>query len=366
VSSFDGQDLGQAVGRALAAITAPVPGPAIVAQGRRIRRQRRLVRAGAVAVVAALAVAIPGLVYTAVRGGPPGPAARHLTIAKLGPLARDGVIGSGTTDGRPWAVRLAGPGPVATAAGLPATGRLGTAPAGSAPVILHVAGSGAYRLLAGPVRPAVAYLTMRLSGGITYRLWPVAWHGHRYVGVVVPWNLPLARVTAYSRHGALAYAIPYPNLGGFPRVVSWLRPGAAAPAVSSATVGTGFDARLNHYNWSVQVQVGPWGTCLLDNQGYAGTWCHPGVSYPPNAVTLVMAGRSVNEAAGITGRAVAYIQLRLRNGKTARLHVLHIGGQGFYALSVLTDHVASWTAYTTTGHAIASGTGTPGSPRSAK
>jgi len=50
---------------------------------------------------------------------------------------------------------------------------------------------------------------------------------------------------------------------------------------------------------------------------------------------------------------VAYIQLRLRNGKTARLHVLHIGGQGFYALSVLTGPPASWTAYTTTGHPIA-------------
>ena len=66
------------------------------------------------------------------------------------------------------------------------------------------------------------------------------------------------------------------------------------------------------------------------------------------------------ERAGITGRAVAYIQLRLRNGTTARLHVLHIGGQGFYALSVAIDHVASWTAYTATGHAIASGAGTPG------
>jgi hypothetical protein len=64
--------------------------------------------------------------------------------------------------------------------------------------------------------------------------------------------------------------------------------------------------------------------------------------------------------AGITGRAVAYIQLRLRNGKTARLHVLHIGSQGFYALSAAIDHVANWAAYTATGHAIASGTGTPG------
>jgi hypothetical protein len=73
-----------------------------------------------------------------------------------------------------------------------------------------------------------------------------------------------------------------------------------------------------------------------------------------------MSGPSITERAGITGRAVAYIQLRLRNGKTARLHVLHIGGRGFYALSLPTGQVASWTAYTTTGHPIATGTGTPG------
>ena len=192
-------------------------------------------------------------------------------------------------------MRLAGgPDPVATAAGLPATGQLGTRPAGSDPVTLHAAGSGARRLLAGPVSPGVAYLTMRLAGGTTYRLWPVAWHGHRYVGVVVPWNLPVARFTAYSRHGELAYAIPFPRLNGFPRVVSWLRPGTAVPPVTSATVASGANLRL-HTHWSVQVQVGPWGTCLLDNAGYNGTWCRPTVSYPPAAVTLVMSGPSVTE-----------------------------------------------------------------------
>jgi hypothetical protein len=368
VSSFDGQDLGQRLGEALATITGPVPAPAIVARGRRIRRRRRLVRAGAVAVVAAAAVALPGLVHTAVRSGPPGPSARQLTITKLGPIARNGVIGSGTADGQPWTVRLAdGPDPVAEAtglpvaeaAGLPTTGRLGTRPAGSDPVTWHIAGSGAWRLLAGPVRSGVAYLTMRLAGGITYRLWPVAWHGHEYVGLVVPWNLPLARFTAYTRHGELAYAIPYPNVVGFPRVVSWLRPGAVVPAVSSATVASGKGCACGG-RWYVQVQVGPWGTCLLDYFGYKGIWCRPAVSYPPNAVILVMSGPLITERAGITGRAVTYIQLWLRNGKTARLHVLHIGGQGFYALSVVAGQVAAWTAYTTTGRPVASGTGIPG------
>jgi hypothetical protein len=141
-------------------------------------------------------------------------------------------------------------------------------------------------------------------------------------------------------------------------VVSWLRAGTPVPAVVSATVasspginGTG--------QWAVQVKIGPWGTCLQDQNGFLGTWCRPTLSYPPNAVTLVMSGPSITEKAGITGRAVAYIQLRLRNGTTTRLHVLHIGGQGFYAMSIPTA-IVRWTAYTTTGHPIATGTGTPG------
>jgi hypothetical protein len=361
VSSFDDHDLGQQVGQALAAITSgAAPAATIVAEGRRIRSRRRAALAGAVAVVAALAMTIPGLLHSVVRGGPPGPPGRPLTINKLGPIARHDVIGSGTLNGKPWAVRLTGgPGPAATAAGLPVTGHLGISPGGSDPVTFQAAGSGAQRLLAGPVRPDVTYLTMQLAGGTTYRLYPVSWHGHRYVGLVVPWSLHVTRFTAYSAHGELTYAIPFPRIGDFPLVVSWLRPGAAVPAESSATVARRWDARLNN-GWSVQVEIGPWGTCLLDQHGYLGSWCRPTVAYPPNAVTLVMSSPSMGEAAGITGSAVAYLQLWLRSGKTTRLHVLHIGGQGFYALPVLTDPVARWTAYTTTAHPIASGTGTPG------
>jgi len=82
VSSFDEQDLGRRVDGALATITSgPAPAAAIVARGRRIRQRRRATRAG-VAVVAALAVAIP--VYTGVRGGPPDQPARPLATKMTG------------------------------------------------------------------------------------------------------------------------------------------------------------------------------------------------------------------------------------------------------------------------------------------
>jgi hypothetical protein len=82
VSSFDEQDLGRRVDGALATITSgPAPTAAIVAQGRRIRLRRRAARAG-VAVVAALAVAVP--VYTAVAGGPPAPPAGPLATKMSG------------------------------------------------------------------------------------------------------------------------------------------------------------------------------------------------------------------------------------------------------------------------------------------
>jgi hypothetical protein len=82
VSSFDEQELGEWVDGALAIITSgPAPAAAIVAQGRRIHRRRRAARAG-VAVVAALAVAIP--VYTAVHRGPPGLPSRPLATKMSG------------------------------------------------------------------------------------------------------------------------------------------------------------------------------------------------------------------------------------------------------------------------------------------
>jgi hypothetical protein len=358
VTSFDQQDLGERVDYALTVVTpgfAPVA--AIVARGRGIRRRRRAAWAGALAVAAVLVVATPGLLRT---GEPPSPSAPALTISNPDPNARGGVIGAGTLDGKPWTVRLAGrSNPVARAPGLPATGRLGTGPDGSAPATFHTAGSAAWRLLAGPVRPDVAYLTMRLADGTLFTLHPATWHGHDYIGLVVPWNLAVARFTAYSRHRQLAYAIPFPVSDNFPEVVSWLRPGTVVPAVSSAAVAHGGDGHL-YPVWSVAVKTGPWGACLVVNAGYLGHSCRPTTAYPPGAVTAVISVPQLGVVAGITGPAVASIQLRLRNGNTVRLHVVYAAGQGFYALSVRNHPVASWTAYTATGQAVARGTGTPG------
>src|SRR5215472_1851138 len=330
-------------------------------QGRGIRRRRRAAGAGAVAVVAAVAVAIPGLLHAVAHiGQSPGPSARPLTVSRLGPVARDGVIGSGTIDGKHWVVRLAGArDPVAEAAGLPVTGRLGTAPVGSAPVTFAGAGTGQERLLAGPVSPAVKYLTMQAAGGPVYKLWPVAWDGHRYVGLVVPRNLAVARFTAYSAHGEVAHAIPF-SVNGFPLIVSWMFPGAASPA--SVSMGVNSSGNSTYRWWDVEAQVGPWGTCLVQTAGAGQVSCRPTRSYPPDAVVTVMTDRWRGLRAGITGAAVAYIELKLRDRKTARLPVIHAGGQGFWALSVLRHPgpVASWTAYDAAGHRIAGGTGAPG------
>ena len=362
MSSAEDRDLGQRVGGALTLIKPGAPPMAeIMRQGQGIRRRRRAAGAGIVAVLVAAAVAIPDLLHVVAHiGHPPGPPARPLTVSRLGPVARDDVIGSGTANGKPWVVRLTGgQDPAAAAAGLPVTGRLGTAPMGSAPVTFTGAGTGRERLLAGPVGPAVAYLTMQAAGGPVYKLWPVAWHGHRYIGLVVPRDLAVARFTAYSAHGELAYAIPFP-VNGFPLIVSWLRPGAASPAPVS--LGVNSSGSSTYRWWSVTAQIGPWGTCLVQTAGAGQIACRPTRSYPPNAVITVMTDRWRGLHAGITGAAVAYIKLRLRNRKTVRLPVTHVGGQGFWALSVLRHPgpVASWTACDTAGHPVAGGSGPPG------
>ncbi len=98
------------------------------------------------------------------------------------------------------------------------------------------------------------------------------------------------------------------------------------------------------------------------DRGAGQVSCRPTRPYPPNAVIVVLTDPWRGVQAGITGPAVAYIKLRLRNRRTARWPVLHVGGQGFWALSVLRHPgpVASWTACDAAGHPVASGTGPPG------
>jgi hypothetical protein len=264
----------QRLHRALATMTPrPAPAAMIKARGRAITRRRRVALAGLLAGVAALAVAAPGLLHKMTPGTePPRLSAGPWTVNKPGPVAGHGVIGSGTLNGNPWTVWLTGgPDPVAEAAGLPATGAVGTRPDGTAPATFRSSGSGTRQLLAGPVSPDVAYLTMQLADGTVFTVYPDAWHGHDYIGLVVPKNLGVVRFTAYSRHGELAYAIPFPA-SGFPDIVSWLRPGAAVPSTIEMTVGSETYA-VNW--WTVEAQIGPWGTCLVQTSGSGAVWCVP-------------------------------------------------------------------------------------------
>ena len=115
MSGAEERELGQRVGGALTLIKpGPPPTAGIMRRGRGIRRRRRAAGAGAVAVVAvvaAVAVAVPGLLHAVAHiGHSPGPSARPLTVSRLGPVARDGVIGSGTIGGQHWTLYQFGDG----------------------------------------------------------------------------------------------------------------------------------------------------------------------------------------------------------------------------------------------------------------
>ncbi|MHB1594676.1 MAG: hypothetical protein ACYCO9_16515 [Streptosporangiaceae bacterium] len=120
--------------------------------------------------------------------------------------------------------------------------------------------------LAGPVAPQIIRIGLTLSDGQRLTLVPVE-HAARAHGKVTPWTgvvlprqLTITKVVAYSRHGVLAYAIPFSGHGMDSAIQNWLRPGQKVPGRFTRRIGA--DAIGGHH-WSVTVYAGPWGACAF-------------------------------------------------------------------------------------------------------
>jgi hypothetical protein len=232
----------------------PAPVHAAVRQGRTIRLRRRVSVAAGLAVVAATAVLVPGVL----RHTPTPPTVPpHYSVTVNPPPAGNphGVIGSGTIDGKPWRVIESGIGKKSVVTG---TGQayFGAETLSQWPATLQSGGDKSSVMLFGTLAHSVSRLTFSLPNGTVLDVRPVRWHGQRWFGVMVPQRVPIARAVAYSGGRQVAHAFPFRGS----EIVAWLHPGERGPARESFTIASG---AINGTQWSIRAEIGPWGYCLV-------------------------------------------------------------------------------------------------------
>ncbi len=320
------------------------PGPAPVTgalrQGKAMRMRRRISAAAGLAVIAAGAVLLPGIL----QGHRPAPAARphyKVTVRHLRPLARAGVIAAGVTDGHRWSVQLSGPpgDPTMVPHGMPGILRSTSPLAVGWPAILNTQDDPASRsdvLVAGTVIDRVTRLDILLAGGQSVSLTPVSWNGHRWVAVALPPAVRIVRAVAYAGASELAHSVPFAGVN----LDSWWRPGQVPPRRVTKLIGAGRTGRIS---WRYQAEIGPWGYCYLNPDGSV---CFDSVTNPE----LVPAGKVLAAmSCGPLGNAVPHgptsglfavasgvraVVLRYSDGSTARFTAVEVAGDWLVAYAI--------------------------------
>ena len=359
-------DLHETLTSAFAAIDpGPAPVEAAMLTGRKIRNRRRAgVLAGAVAVVVAAAVGVPVLAHQLALPSPPASSVR-VTVNPPGPDAPAGTIASGLDGTQPWSARIEYPGTAKCAVGgtdVTAYNCKGTLPtANGDPISFPDAGvpdnnffkTGRMSFLIefGLVEHDVTSARVALADGTVLTLRPVTVGGSRWVAFASPIGVPVDSVTAYSRAGEIATAIPFSYEGsGFPVFGQWLPPGQAAPARLTVTVDSG---TLDGTAWQAIAYVGPWGTCIGVDGNSGVHSCY--ASNQSLGTALIDTGPGVWW--GTAADSVSAVVVTLKDGSTRRVGVTQVGRQKFWALA-LTDQEypgARWAAYDAAGNQVASG-----------
>jgi hypothetical protein len=357
MSSDNEREIRERLGGALDTMTpSQAPVGAVIAKGRFIRIRRRASVVAGVAVVAALAVALPGFIGHDVAPPPPEQPGYHITVNPPAPKAPNGAIGSGTLNGKPWTIRLAhrqGMGLVSIGTGLGSNGpsQVDTSPEGD-PVNLGDQSSGPKAELVGSVRHDVTYLVLTLPGGKELRLQPVRWHGHRYVAILVPTQVKFVSLTAYGRHGEISRAIPFDGS----EFVKWLRPGQRGLARQTITVGSGV---IGGQRWTERAYVGPWGRCF--GGAGAGGDCEPGADVPGPGKVASMDSCGGGPGAfflGAVARSVSYVRLRMSDTSVVQVRAVSVAGPRYIAFAVAPGlRFVSWTAYDSNSRQLGTGRG---------
>jgi hypothetical protein len=343
-------DLHEDLSTALGAVEpGAAPVEAAMLSGRKIRNARRAgLLAGAVAVVVAAVVGVPAFTH---QEALPAPDTGHvrITVNPPGPHSPAGLVASGLVGATPWNLSVKSPNSKNCAFSgtdlgyFSCNGLLGQASAAD-PISFdgESGGSGtdpAY-VSFGEAWKGVVSARVALSDGTTLTLHPVEVDGTRFVAFANPAHMAVDSVTAYSRRGEIAVAIPFNAPDGFPTIGAWLRPGQARPPEFSGTVGSGV---------AVTAYVGPWGTCL--EVGNAGA-CNPA-----STLGTAMMGSSDSAVFGSAAESVSSVTITRKDGSTLRAAAIAVGPQKFWAvpISQAEEAGARWTAYDAAGKAVGSG-----------
>jgi hypothetical protein len=285
---------------------------------------------------------------------PAAPPRYQVTVNPPAKNAPAGLIASGTTDGRSWRVRLASDGRAGETAFAPDFPEFAVSnePDGS-PAAVTSAGGGAggnsLNMLVAAVRADVSEVTMRLPRGTVIDLHPVAFHGQRWVGVVLPGRLQIIKVVAYSRHREVGYAIPF----GTSMFVRWLRPGQQGEARHTFLVGSGI---VGGRRWSWKVRTGPWGNCFqAPGGGYS--YCDAG-SIVPRGQVAALSTCSINPGFYSLGvaPAVRVLRFRMSDGSMRFAPAVSVLGLRFAAVKLgKGQRLVSWSAYGASGQRLGTG-----------
>ena len=351
-------DLHEELNTALAAVEpGAAPVEAAMLTGRKIRNRRRVgLLAGVVAVVAAVAVGVPALSRPDALPQPVTDQIR-VTVNPPGPHSPAGLIASGLIGSKPWNVSVESPSSNNCAfegngmSIVACSGDQGQ-PTAAAPISFEGEGGDGgpvqVNITFGEVWKDVVSARVELSDGTILTLHPVEVDGSRYVAFASPESLLIDSVTAYSRSGAIATAIPYEPPGGLlPIFEAWLRPGQAPPARLTGTFGSG---TVQGKPWRATAYLGPWGTCIT--VGHDGD-CLGSKQRPATG----WAGGSDSWVVGTAADSVSYLVITLKDGSTVRAEATAVGSQKFWGVPLTWAQQADarWTAYDDAGKAVGSG-----------
>ena len=331
------------------------PADEVIRRGRPIRTRRRAGAAGALAVLAAVAVIVPGLWPVAGPTAPPASSGRHeVGVDRLGPTAENGVIASGSIDGQNWTVTVLPanmqlPGNslcFALDAGLPVddgtTVLCSPTMQPGVPVDFDTQPEQSYSVgsandypwfAVGVVRSDVAKVVVVLADSEVLTLRPIAYQGTSVVVFGAPNGVGVAETGAYDASGAvLGDLMPYNQSDGYPQLLSWYQPGQA-PTLMPATAQIGSGVKSDGQHWTVAADLGPFGVCFPSSWLIAGDPpCSPIAQ--PGSADFVLYGLSSAGAVFEFGGSNAHLDhavVTFSDGESQTLKAVDVEGRAFAA-----------------------------------